>query len=462
MTTTPFNFLNQLTDAQLLFIVVLLTLIILTPILVLVIVLSQKRLKVRHETAVATHHMERQSLSKQLADKEIELEKKNELIDKLHHAYSEQKEQVGHLSGLLQQERKHTAEKLLLHDEAKKELTHQFQSLAHQIFDEKNLAFSVQSKEKLHSILSPFQEQLHSFKRRIDDIYHQEAKERVSLKQEITHLRDLNHQINREAINLTNALKGDKKTQGNWGEMVLERVLERSGLRKGHEYETQGGFRSHNNQLLKPDVVVHLPDGKDIIIDSKVSLVAWEKYVNSQDNDNRQTHLATHLTAIKDHVIKLGRKDYTNMKGVRTLDFILMFMPIEAAFVKAFQDDEHLFSLAYTNKIIIVSPTTLLATLRSIENIWRLDHQHRNSEEIAHRAGAIHDKLCSFVEDMERLGKQIETVNVTYEGAMTKLSSGRGNLVAQAHRFSELGVKSKKELPNSVKQSADLDSGIND
>ena len=418
--------------------------------------LSTRRLKTALTKSRTSHRLDLRTLNQQLEHIEAELHKKNSANERLYHLYAEQKQEIGQLTTLVQQERKQSIEKLSILENAKKELNLQFQSLAHQIFEEKNIAFSSQSKERLDSILSPFQEQLGSFKRRIDDIYHQETKERVSLKQEITQLRDLNLRINKEATNLANALKGDKKVQGNWGEMILEKVLEHSGLRKGLEYTTQGGFRGQDNQLLKPDVVVHLPEGKDIIIDSKVSLVAWEQFVNSDNQGEKEQHFSNHLGAVKAHVLGLGKKDYTNLKGLRSLDFILMFMPIEAAFARAFQADEQLFTLAFSNKIIIVSPTTLLATMRSIENIWRFDHQHRNSEEIAKRAGAIHDKLCGFAEDMEKLGKQIETVNTTYEGAMTKLTRGRGNLIAQTNRFTELGVKAKKALPRTIRETAEL------
>jgi len=456
-TTTAVRLLSQLTDEYPMETAAIVLLLFLAIIFILLILFSGKRLKAQLADRKRTQRLERQLLNEQISTKTAELSEKNELIDKLHHAYAEQKEQIGRLTTLLQLERKYASEKVTILEEAKKELSLQFQSVAQRIFDEKNLTFSVQSKEKLHSILSPFQQQLHSFKRRIDDIYHQETQERFSLKQEITHLRDLNRQINREAMNLTNALKGDKKIQGNWGEMILERVLEQSGLRKGHEYETQGGFRDRDNHLLKPDVIIHLPENKEIIIDSKVSLMAWEKYVNCDNRTKKRQHFRAHLDAIKDHVEGLGNKDYTNLKGIRTLDFILMFMPIEAAFAEAFQKDEQLFAQAFTNKIIIVSPTTLLATLRSIDNIWRFEHQHRNSEEIARRASAIYDKLCNFVDDMEKLGKQIETINLTYDGAMTKLSKGRGNLIAQANRFTELGVKAKKELSKTIANHADLE-----
>ncbi len=449
-------FFSSLNDDQLLVAVIVLPVLLLALPVILLLAFSVRQLKTKLAGNKTALHLRRQNFSERLMEKDKALLQKNQLIEKLYHSHGEQKELIGKLSTLLTQERKQSSEKLALLEDAKEDLSLQFQSLAHRIFDEKATVFSAQSKEKLQSTLTPFQEQLHSFKRRIDDIYHQESQERVSLKQEIIHLRELNHQVNREAVNLTRALKGDKIIQGNWGEMILEKILEQSGLRKGHEYVTQEGFRNHDNQLLKPDVVVHLPEGKDIIIDSKVSLIAWEKYVNSDERKKKQNYFRSHLAAIKDHVTRLGKKDYTDLKGTRTLDFILMFMPIEAAFISAFQKDEQLFSLAFANKIIIVSPTTLLATLRSIENIWRFENQHQNSQEIARRAGAIHDKLCGFVEDMEKLGKQIETVNSTYEGAMTKLTIGRGNLIAQANRFTKLGIKAKKELSRSIKEGADL------
>jgi DNA recombination protein RmuC len=358
----------------------------------------------------------------------------------------------------LLQERRHGAEKLALLEQARDELRLQFQALAQQIFDEKSAIFDTQNAERLSAVLQPFQEQIHSFRKRIDDIYISDTKERISLKEEILHLRDLNRQINQEAINLTRALKGDRKLQGNWGELVLERVLEQSGLRKGHEYETQGGFRDQENQLLKPDVIIHLPDGKDIIVDSKVSLSAWEQYINCDEDDRRQMFLSRHVQAVREHIIGLGRKDYSGLKGIRSLDFVLMFMPIEAAFMAAFQHDELLFSEAFTHKIIVVTPTTLLASLRTIENIWRFEHQSRNSQEIADQAGALYNKLCSFVEDMERIGKQLATCTVTFDAAMNKLTHGRGNIIALAHKLPELGVKVKKTLPKSVTEASELDS----
>jgi DNA recombination protein RmuC len=361
------------------------------------------------------------------------------------------------LTTLLENERKHAAEKLQLLEDAREELRLQFAGLAQRIFDEKSARFSELNRERLEAILQPFNNQLTTLKQEINEIYRHDSRERFSLKNEIIQLRDLNQQVNQEAINLTRALKSDTKIQGNWGELVLERVLERSGLRRGIEYETQGGFRDNNNRLLKPDVLVHLPEGKDIIIDSKVSLVSWEKYVNSDDESRRAFHLSELLKAIRDHIAILSKKNYPELAGIHSLDFVLMFMPIEAAFSTAFQQDDNLFGEALTKNIIIVTPTTLLATLRTVENIWQFEHQSKNSLEIARRAGIMYDKFRGFVEEMEKIGKQLATCHSTYDGALLKLTQGRGNLVAQAEQLKELGIQVKKDIPTSITDLAELE-----
>ena len=389
-----------------------------------------------------------------------DLEQKEKNMDELRRQYAEQKSTIAELSTRIEEERKQAEEKLALLNEAKAELTNQFKSLAHDIFDEKGKTFSEQSKVKLDALLNPFRDQLKDFKQKVEDVYVFEAKERASLKQELENLRVLNQQINQEAMNLTRALKGDKKTQGNWGELILERVLEQSGLRKGIEYETQSGFRDAEDKLLKPDVIIHLPEGKDIIVDSKVSLLDYERYSSAEDEIGQNEALKAHVQAVRNHINTLSSKDYSNLKGVRSLDFVLMFMPIEAAFMAAFQYDEKLFSDAFERKIVIVTPTTLLATLRTIENIWRYERRNQNAQAIAERAGALYDKLRGFIEDMEKLGKQLSTVHSTYDEAMKKLTLGKGNLISQASRFVELGVKVKKALPKSVTEIAEIETAV--
>ncbi|MBU1231791.1 MAG: DNA recombination protein RmuC, partial [Proteobacteria bacterium] len=287
-------------------------------------------------------------------------------------------------------------------------------------------------------------------------IHLSETKDRAALQQEIESLRTLNQQINKEAINLTRALKGDRRVQGSWGELVLERVLEQSALRKGIEFETQIVLRDRENRLQRPDVIIHLPEGRDIIVDSKVSLSAWERYVNCDDEIKKAEFLRSHVGAVREHVKLLGEKDYGSLNGVRTLDFVLMFMPVEAAFVSAFQADDRLFGEAVAKKIILVSPTTLLATLKTIESIWRYEQQSRNTREIADRAAALYDKFCSFAEDMERMGKQMHALQSSYDTAMVRLTQGRGNLLSQVERFPRLGIKVKKTIPESILDQADL------
>jgi DNA recombination protein RmuC len=370
---------------------------------------------------------------------------------------TEKQVRLAELTTLLQSERKNSAEKLAVLEDAEKTLSLQFQSLANRIFEEKSERFSHENRERVTSLLQPLQEQLRSFQKRIDDIQVNDVRERSSLKSEIQHLRELNQQINKEAINLTRALRGDKKRQGNWGELVLERVLEKSGLRKGEEYSVQKGFRNQENQLLKPDVIIHLPDRKEIIIDSKVPLSAWERFISAEQEDEKKELLKEHIGNIRKHVHDLSGKKYTEIVGIRSLDFVLLFIPIDSSFGVATEIDEDLFGDAYEQHVIIVTPTTLLATLKTVENLWRYEHQNRNAREIAERAGSIYDKLRGFLEDMEKVGKQLATCENTYESAMNKLSRGKGNIISQAGRLTELGVKTKKKIPRSISSLSDRD-----
>ena len=332
------------------------------------------------------------------------------------------------------------------------ELKMQFRDLAQKIFDEKSRTFSSQNSEKLDILLRPLKEQIDSFRDRVDTIFVEETKERASLKQEILHLRTLNQQINAEARNLTQAIAGNRQTQGAWGELVLEKLLELSGLRKGHEYDAQKGMRDSSNQLYKPDIIIHLPDGKDIVIDSKVSLSAWSRYVSAATAEQASQAMKEHLQALKNHINTLSTKDYSSLKGLQSLDFVLMFLPIDAAFITATQEQESLIAHMYSRKIIIVTPTTLLATLRIIEHIWQLERQNRNAVEIANRASVLYDKLRGFIEDMDKLGTQLDTTRDTFDRAMNKLSRGRGNLVSQARCFPELGIQVKKEIAKELLQ----------
>ncbi|MBU0945267.1 MAG: DNA recombination protein RmuC [Proteobacteria bacterium] len=414
----------------------------------------------------ATLGEENRTLFKELSSAQGQLEQMSHLrsenegqrkqILELQERDAEQRSGNARLHTQIEQEKLRSEEKLTLLGQAREQLRLQFAELAQNILEEKSLHFSNHSQEKVGNLLAPLHEQLSSFQKKVDSIHISETKDRASLQQEITSLRILNQQISKEAINLTRALKGDRRVQGHWGEMVLERVLEQSALRKGIEYETQVVLRDRENRLQRPDVIIHLPDGRDVIVDSKVSLSAWERYVNCDEEDQKTSFLRSHVGAVREHVRLLGEKDYGSLNGVRTLDFVLMFMPVEEAFISAFQADDRLFGESVAKKIILVSPTTLLATLRTIESIWRSEQQSRNTREIAERAAALYDKFCSLAEDMERMGKQMHALQASYESAMLRLTRGRGNLISQVDRFPRLGVKVKKTLPPSIMDQADL------
>ncbi|MGZ8241671.1 MAG: DNA recombination protein RmuC [Methylobacter sp.] len=401
-----------------------------------------------------------QHLSTQIAVAEEKLKQcqHNELeLRQLQQLVTEFKTKNTELQTRMDEQVKNAAEKLKLLQDSEARLTTQFENLASKIFDERSRQFTEHNKTSLDHIVTPLREQLGEFKQRIETVYDNENKDRISLREEIVSLRRDTAQMNQEALNLTRALKGDKKTQGNWGEMILEKVLEKSGLRKGIEYETQGAFRDEDNKLFKPDIIIRLPENKDVIIDSKVSLLAYERYCSTEDDLERITALRHHTDAVRDHIKSLSGKDYFGLKGLRSLDFVLLFIPIEAAFIAAFQADERLFSDAFEYKIVVVTPTTLLATLRTVENIWRYERRNENARAIADKAGIVYDKIRGFVDELDKLGKQLSTVNNTYDGVMNKLTLGHGNLIRHASSFVDLGVKVKKTFPKSITEQAGIE-----
>ncbi|OYZ31597.1 MAG: DNA polymerase V [Sulfuricurvum sp. 17-40-25] len=345
-------------------------------------------------------------------------------------------------------------EKIRLLDEAKTQMKAQFEHLATQIFEQKAKTFDEAHTKGLDLLLKPFREQITNFSKQSEERFLHDAKERQSIKDEIIRLKSLNERLSEDATNLTNALKGENKTQGNWGEIVLERILEDSGLREGHEYDIQSTLSDEEGKKFRPDVIVHLPQNKDIIIDSKVSLVAYEAFVRATDDEARVHALKQHLVSIHGHIKGLSQKRYEQLSGVKTLDFVLLFMPIEGAFLLALEQDNTFFKTAYEQNIVVVSPSTLLVTLRTIEHIWRSEYQERNAKEIAATAEALYEKLVAFVEDMEKIGDSIARTQKSYEGAMNKLSTGKGNLIRRAEGMRKLGLKPKKSLPESVLENA--------
>lgn len=375
----------------------------------------------------------------------------------LHQERTELERRETRLNTQLQEEVKRSDDKLKVLEAGKTELQAQFKNLANQIFEEKTRTFADQSRANLDTILTPFKEKISEFEKKVNEAYATEGKERHSLIQEVQKLQELNRQISEDAENLTKALKGDSKTQGTWGELILEKILEESGLRKGIEYDSQGGFRDEEGKLLKPDVIVHLPEEKDIIIDSKVSLTAYEKYVRAETDEERDRTVKEHLVSINAHLKGLESKKYDELPDVRSLDFVLMFIPVESAFMLTVEKDNDIFRKAFEQNIMIVSPSTLLVTLRTIQNIWRYEYQSKNALEIAEKAGNLYDKFVGFVADLEKIGDQIGSMQKTYDGAHNKLVSGRGNLVARAQNLIDLGVKSRKRLPATLTQTAETE-----
>ena len=359
----------------------------------------------------------------------------------------------------LELERKQFEEKLSLLNESKEQLSTSFKNIANEIFEDKTKKFTDTSKQTLSSVLGPLQEKITSFEKRVEETYDKESKERFSLAREIKSLQELNNRISEEAVNLTNALKGDNKAQGSWGEFVLESILEKSGLVKGREYEVQVSLKSEDGSKYQPDVVVHLPESKDIIIDSKVSLIAWDRFCSAESDEDKTEFLKQHTNSIRTHVNALSNKDYQQLGGVNSLDYVFLFMPIEAAYTAAAQEDRELMQYAFDRNIIIVVPTTLLTTLRTVQNLWRLAQQNQNATEIAKQAGALYDKFVNFVDDLDEIGQRIDASRKSFEKAQNKLVSGRGNLIRRVENLRELGAKtSKKQKTPLLEQSLDDDS----
>jgi DNA recombination protein RmuC len=332
-----------------------------------------------------------------------------------------------------------------------KKLTIEFENIANKILDEKSQKFTEQNKSNLDIILNPLKEKIKQFEEKVEKAYSEETKERISLKTEIKHLVELNMKVSSEANNLANALKGDTKKQGNWGEVILEKVLERSGLIKGQEYQTQFSTRNIDGNRIQPDAVVFLPDNKHIIIDSKVSLVAYNAFVNSENENEKQKFLKEHIYSVKNHVKQLSEKNYQTSPDFNTPDFVLLFMPIESAFSAAIQSDQDLFAYAWDLKIVIVSPSTLLATLRTIASIWKQERQTKNALEIAKQSGALYDKFVGFLEDLDKIGKSIDASKSAYEDALNKLKTGRGNLINRVINIQKLGAQTQKQIPEKFK-----------
>lgn len=354
----------------------------------------------------------------------------------------------------LRSERLAAVEKLQLQQEAEQRLSQQFENLANRIFEQNSGNFRELNQNSLDLLLTPLKEQLEGFRRQVGETHAQETAQRHSLKFELERLAELNARMTEEAAALTRALKGDSKQQGNWGEVVLARILSECGLREGHEYHAQVNIEVEKGKRYQPDVIVHLPQEKDIIIDAKVSLTAYERWYNADDELEKAVALKEHVASVRNHIRELGRKDYQQLPGVRTLDYVLMFVAVEPAFLTAMEADPSLVRYGLDNNILLVSPTNLMVALRTIENLWRYERQNQNARQIAERAGRLYEKLRLFVEEMQQMGGSLHKAQESYDKAMGRLVNGRGNLIAQVERFRELGVEVTKSLPESLVERA--------
>ncbi|MGV8994784.1 MAG: DNA recombination protein RmuC [Flavobacterium sp.] len=334
--------------------------------------------------------------------------------------------------------------------ELQEKFTTEFENLANKILEEKSLKFTEQNKVNIASILSPLQEKIMHFEKKVDDTHKQSIDYHAALREQIRGLSDINAQMSKETINLTKALKGDSKVQGNWGELILERVLIKSGLEKGREYEVQQSFTTETGSKVMPDIVINLPDGKKMIVDSKVSLTAYERFSNEEDEQEQANFLKMHVQSIRRHIDQLASKNYHDLYKMESPDFVLLFIPIEIAFALALKEDSNLYSSAFEKNIIIVTPTTLLATLRTIDSMWTNQKQQENAMEIARQAGALYDKFVGFVTNLTNLGKRLDDSKSEYDLAINKLYEGKGNLITSIEKLRKMGAKAKKELPEAM------------
>ncbi|NRS89347.1 DNA recombination protein RmuC [Flavobacterium sp. 7E] len=390
--------------------------------------------KVAFEKKIETANIDKETIRNEKDSFAIQLSKKEADFENLWERNKEQRDEV---------------------DKLQQKFTKEFENLANKILEEKSNKFTEQNKENMKNILSPLQDKIQLFEKKVEDTHKESIDYHAALRQQIIGLREMNIQMSKETINLTKALKGDSKMQGNWGELVLERVLEKSGLEKGREYEVQQAFTTAEGNRVFPDVVINLPDGKKMIVDSKVSLTAYEKFSNEEDDDLKATYLKEHVLSIKRHVEQLGNKNYHDLYQIESPDFVLLFIPIEPAFALALSQDVTIYNSAFEKNIVIVTPATLLATLRTIDSMWTNQKQQENAYEIARQAGALYDKFEGFIADLIRLGKKIDESKTEYNGAMNKLVEGKGNLITSVEKLKKMGAKAKKALPEKVIQRAE-------
>ncbi|KFF04037.1 DNA recombination protein RmuC [Flavobacterium reichenbachii] len=392
--------------------------------------------RINFQKQLQVNNLEKENIRTEKDSLAIQLSKKEVDFENLWERHKEQKSEI---------------------TELQEKFTKEFENLANKILEEKSAKFTEQNSENMKNILLPLQDKIQGFEQKVEQTHKESIDYHAALRQQIIGLSEMNAQMSKETLNLTKALKGDSKMQGNWGELVLERVLEKSGLEKGREYEVQQSFTNSEGARVFPDVVINLPDGKKMIVDSKVSLVAYEKWVNEETEILKTDFLKEHVSSIRRHVEQLGNKNYHDLYQIESPDFVLLFIPIEPAFAIALNEDPALYNKAFDRNIVIVTPSTLLATLRTIDSMWANQKQQENAFEIARQAGALYDKFEGFVSDLVRIGNKIKDTKTEYENAMNKLVDGKGNLISSVERLKKMGAKAKKSLPENIIARANTD-----
>ena len=394
------------------------------------------------------------NLRSSLAHAELQVQTETTLALSLRAERDQALQNAIRLEAELDSERKQGLGRIESLNEAKEALTSQFKNLANEILEDKSKRFTEQNAASLDALLKPLQTKLTEFKEQINNSYGNEARERFALKSEIERLANLNLRMSDETRSLTQALKGDSKVQGNWGELVLESILESSGLRKGEEYMVQDSHTQSDGSRLQPDVVIKLPEGRSLVVDSKVSITAYARHAETTDPDTAERELAGHIQSLRQHIQGLSGKNYSSLYGVGSVDFVLMFVPIEPAFLLALKTVPNLYQEALAKNIVLVCPSTLMATLRTVAHLWRQDHQNRNALEIAKQCGSLYDKFVGFVDDLEKLGQRLDQAQTSYHDAFNKLKTGKGNLIRSAEKVRELGVKPSKNLSTPLIESS--------
>ncbi len=373
----------------------------------------------------------------------IETENKEKLIIELNKDIATKNANFDNLTERLKEQKSEV-------DNLQERFKTEFKNLANEILEEKTKKFTEQNKSNLDVILKPLSEKIKDFEKKVEETYDKESKQRFSLKEEIKRLEELNLQVSNDTINLTKALKGESKTQGNWGEVILENILERSGLVKDREYFVQQSFTDEKGKRLQPDVVITYPGTRNLVIDSKVSLTAYERYVSEENENAKESALKEHITSIKNHVNELSQKNYQDIYQLKSLDFVMMFLPVEPAYLIAIQKNSELWNYAYDKRILLISPTNLIAALKMIESMWRQEYQSKNVMEIARQSGDLYDKFVGLFEDLVDIGKKLNATKISYDASMNKLYTGKGNLVKRVERIRKLGAKTGKELPRNL------------